>query len=93
MPAERAPLPSLREIVEKYRRLTGGFGQPLALAAFGLSPQEIERVFGVFDEDYHISRYFHFSLEPALDHSIPSYSINGFPQSHVALDAEIESIL
>ena len=83
---------SLRDLVQTYRHLAGGFARPLALAAFGLSPQETERVFGIFDEDYHISRFFHFSLEPASDGS-PAYRINGFPQSHVALDAEIESIL
>jgi hypothetical protein len=33
-------------------------------------------------------------LQPAAaEHSGQSYLINGFPQSHVALDAEIESIL
>jgi hypothetical protein len=86
--------PSLRDIIEKYRQLAGGFGHPLALAAFGLSREETERVFAIFDEDYHISRFFHFSLEPAsAEHSGQSYRINGFPQSHVALDAEIESIL
>jgi hypothetical protein len=86
--------PSLRDIIEKYRQLAGGFGRPLALAAFGLSREETERVFGIFDEDYHISRFFHFSLEPAsAEHSGQSYRISGFPQSHVALDAEIESIL
>lgn len=86
--------PSLRDIIEKYRQLAGGFGRPLALAAFGLSAEETERVFGIFDEDYHISRFFHFSLQPAAaGHAGQSYRINGFLQSHVALDAEIESIL
>jgi hypothetical protein len=86
--------PSLRNLIEKYRQLAGGFGRPLALAAFGLSREETERVFGIFDEDYHISRFFHFSLQPAAaEHSGQSYLINGFPQSHVALDAEIESIM
>jgi hypothetical protein len=85
---------SLRDLVEKYRQLAGGFGRPLALDAFGLSPEETERVFGIFDEDYHISRFFHFSLQPAAaERSAQSYRINGFPQSHVALDTEIESIL
>jgi hypothetical protein len=91
--AARQPL-SLRDVVEKYRQLSGGFGKPLALAAFGLSVEEIERVFGIFDEDYHISRFFHFSTQPAAgERAAQTYSINGFPQSHVALDAEIESIL
>jgi hypothetical protein len=86
--------PSLREVVEKYRQLAGGFGRPLALSAFGFSAEETERVFGIFDEDYHISRFFHFSLQAATaPNSVHNYRINGFPQSHVALDAEIESIL
>jgi hypothetical protein len=94
MTAAPRPSPSLRDIVEKYRQLAGGFGRPLALGAFGLSPQETEHVFGIFDEDYHISRFFHFSLEEtAAGRSAQSYRVNGFPQSHVALDAEIESIL
>jgi len=91
--AARQPL-SLRDLVEKYRQLSAGFGKPLALAAFGLSVEETERAFGIFDEDYHISRFFHFSMQPAAaERSAQTYSINGFPQSHVALDAEIESIL
>ena len=84
---------SLRDIVQKYRELAGGFARPLALAAFGWSRAQTESVFGIFDEDYHISRFFHFSLQPADDGSAPAYLINGFAQSHVALDAEIESIL
>jgi hypothetical protein len=94
MTATPRPSPSLRDVVEKYRQLAGGFGRPLALAAFGLSPEETERVFGIFDEDYHISRFFHFSMQPAAaERSSPNYRINGFPQSHVVLDSEIESIL
>lgn len=81
---------TLREIVQRYRELAGGFACPVPLAAFGLS-QQTERVFGIFDEDYHISRFFHFSLQP--DGSAPAYRINGFAQSHVAIDAEVESIL
>jgi hypothetical protein len=85
---------ALRDVVEKYQQLAGGFGRPLALAAFGLSRQQTERVFGLFDEDYHISRFFHFSLDPTDEkRSEQIYRINGFPQSHFALDAEIESIL
>jgi len=85
---------TLRDIVERYRALASGFGQPLALGEFALTRAETERIFSVFDEDYHISRFFHFSLEPAGEKRPERvYSINGFPQSHVALDAEIESIL
>jgi hypothetical protein len=82
---------TLRELVERYRAIAGGFGRPVPLAAFGLGRADTERLFSAFDEDYHISRFFHFTLEPSA--SGESYSINSFPQSHLSLDPEIESIL
>jgi hypothetical protein len=78
----------LREAVEKYKSIAGGYGRPVALAAFELSREETEKLFGAFDEDYQISRFFHFS-EQAGD----AYSIDGYPQTHVTIDAEIESTL
>ena len=78
----------LREVIQKYKSLAGDFGQPVELSRFGLSHQETEKVFGVFDEDYHISRFFHFS---ELDG--PRFTIDGVPATHVSLDPEIESIL
>ena len=92
MTASRSSL-SLRELVDKYFQLAGGFGRPVALFSFGLSQAETERLFGIFDEDYHISRFFHFSLQSAAERSSEIYRINGFLQSHVALDAEINTIL
>jgi hypothetical protein len=82
---------TLRELVERYRGLAGGFGRSVALSAFGLDRDETERLFSAFDEDYHISRFFHFTLDPAGQGE--NYSINSFPQSHVSLDTEIEAIL
>jgi len=82
---------TLREVVERYRAVAGGFGRPVALSAFGLVREETERLFSTFDEDYHISRFFHFTLDPAGPEE--ACSINSFPQSHVSLDAEIEAIL
>ena len=86
----------LRQVVDKYRSVASGFGIPVPLAAFGLSREETERIFSVFDEDYHISRFFHFSLNPTTEPGGPpivAYTINGFPHTHVSLDAEIETIL
>lgn len=86
----------LREAVEQYKKLAGGYGKPVPLAAFGLGREETERTFGVFDEDYHISRFFHFTLDPQTEPSstpIVAYQINGFPHTHVSIDAEIETIL
>jgi hypothetical protein len=78
----------LREMVEKYLRLGGGYGRPVALAAFELPRAEAEKLFGSLDEDYHISRFFHFSLEAG-----ETFSINGFPQTHVLIDANIQETL
>jgi hypothetical protein len=86
--ARRAPLMPLKELVVQYRSLGGEFGRPVALSAFKLSPAETERLFSGYDEDYHISRFFHFS-----ETSGTSFSINGFPATHVSIDAEIETIL
>jgi hypothetical protein len=78
----------LREAIEKYLALAGGYAKPAALAGFGLGKKETERVFSIFDEDYHISRFFHFS-----NTSGETFDINGFPHTHVSIDAEIQTIL
>jgi len=77
-----------RELIEKYLQLGGGYGRPVALAAFGLTRAELEKVFDILDEDYHISRFFHFSNQAG-----ESFNINGFPQTHITIDAEIQETL
>jgi hypothetical protein len=84
----RAPLMPLRELVALYLSLAVEFGKPVALSAFQLSPAETERLFSGYDEDYHISRFFHF-----MESSGTRFSINGISVTHVSLDAEIETIL
>ena len=83
-----APMMPLRKLVDRYLTAAGSFGIPAALASFALSNAETERLFSSYDEDYHISRFFHFSQDAGAH-----YSINGFPATHVAIDAEIQSIL
>ena len=79
---------NLRELVQRYAELAGKFGTPVALGSFSLSNAETERVFSGYDEDYHISRFLHFSeLEGTR------YTIDGIAATHVAMDAEIETIL
>jgi hypothetical protein len=78
----------LREFIEKYLGIASGYGKPAPLASFGLSRGDTERIFSVFDEDYHISRFLHFR-----NTSGESYAINGFPQTHVSIDHEIQTIL
>ena len=78
----------LRELVDRYRSAAGNFGISVALSSFALSHAETERLFSGYEEDYHISRFFHFSQDTGA-----SFSINGFPATHVAIDAEIQSIL
>jgi hypothetical protein len=79
------PLP---ELVRLYRSRAANFGDPVALSDFGLAAPETERLFSGYDEDYHISRFFHFS-----ESSGEKFSINGIPATHVSLDSEIETIL
>lgn len=79
---------SLGELVDRYRKLAGAFGKPVTLSSFQLPVAETERLFSGYDEDYHISRFFHFSEAGGT-----LFSINGFPATHVSLDAEIETIL
>ncbi len=78
----------LKEAIEKYLALAGGYGRPVAIAQFGLSHADAEKLFSAFDEDYHISRYFHFSNEAG-----EAFDINGFPQTHITIDSEIQSTL
>jgi hypothetical protein len=78
----------LNQVVEKYLAAADAYGKTVALSSLGLSAKEIEGVFGSLDEDYHISRYFHFQCAAGAN-----YQINGFPQTHVSIDAEIQSIL
>ncbi len=79
---------NLRDVVKKYLAVAGGYGRPVALADFALDRAEIERVFSAFDEDYHISRYFHFTSGAGA-----AYKINGFGHTQVSIDAEIQSVL
>jgi hypothetical protein len=83
-----APMMPLRELVDRYLSVAVTFGISAALASFALSNAETERLFSSYDEDYHISRFFHFSQDAGAQ-----YSVNGFPATHVAIDSEIESIL
>jgi hypothetical protein len=84
----RAPMMSLKQLVANYRTLAVDFGQPVALSAFALTTAETERLFSGYDEDYHISRFFHFSEVTG-----EKYSIDGIPATHVSVDPEIETIL
>jgi hypothetical protein len=78
----------LKEIIEKYLAAAGAYGKPISLSSLGLSKEGIEDVFSTFDEDYHISRFFHFSRAAGAN-----FQINGFPQTHVSIDSEVQSIL
>ena len=86
-----SPNPSmrLRELVERYLKISGGYGREIELGAFGLPRADAEKLFSTMDEDYNISRYFHFSKKDAS----ATFDINGFPQTHVSIDDEIQSTL
>ena len=79
---------NLREIVERYSSLATRFGEPIALSAFALSPEETETLFSAFDDDYHISRFLHFSRTNGS-----AFLISGEFVTHVAFDPAIRSVL
>ncbi len=74
----------LRELVDRYLSAAASFGTPVALSSFALGHSETDG----YEEDYHISRFLHFSQEKGAQ-----FSINGFPATHVSIDAEVQSIL
>ena len=91
MPSEatrREPMMPLRELVDRYLSIAGSFGTPVALSSFALSQSETERLFSGYEEDYHISRFLHFSQDAGT-----TFSVNGFRATHVAIETEIQSIL
>src|SRR5580704_12874465 len=79
---------TLSELVRKYLAVAGGYGKFIAISSLGLARSAAEQAFDILDEDYHISRFFQFRND-----SGEAYEINGCPQTHVAIDSEIESIL
>jgi len=87
-PARRTIGMTLRQLVDLYLALADEFGSPVTLSAFQLSPAETMRLFSSYDEDYHISRFFHFAESDGA-----KFSINGVPATHVSIDPEINSIL
>jgi hypothetical protein len=84
----RAPIMPLSQLVDRYLALAGSFGVPIALSSFGLTSPEIETLFSSYNEDYHISRFFHFTNEHGA-----SYNIDNEPATHISIDATINSIL
>jgi len=79
---------NLNEIVSRYSSLTARFGDPVALSAFSLSREETLTLFSALDEDYHISRFLHFSRDDGA-----TFLISGELVSHVSIDPAIRSIL
>jgi hypothetical protein len=86
--AGRAPMMNLKELVERYAAAAGSFGNAVALSAFGLRKEETENVFSSFDEDYHISRFLHFSLSEGQRYVISEEEV-----THITIDPAIYSIL
>jgi hypothetical protein len=78
----------LRQLVDRYLSAAGNFSIPVALSSFALSQAETEQLFSGYEEDYHISRFLDFTQDVGTP-----FSINGFPATHIAIRAEIQSVL
>lgn len=79
---------SLKQVVERYRAAAAKFGDAVPLSSFGLTPDETQNLFAALDEDYHISRFLQFSKQEGT-----AYIISGSEATHVAISAEIETVL
>ena len=79
---------SLREVVDRYLAVAGKFGEPVALSAFHLSPADTRALFNVLDEDYHLSRFLHFSHAEG-----EACVISGASVTHLSIDSGIQSML
>ena len=79
---------TLKTVVERYNSLAAQPGSPVALEAFGLLPDETEKLLSALDEDYHISRHLHFSKREGR-----LYRISGEAVTHVVIDPAITSLL
>jgi hypothetical protein len=86
--ASRVPTIPLQELYRIYTTIAAKPGEPVPLSAFQLSRPETERVFSAFDEDYHISRFFHFHNANGDE-----YNINGQAATHLVIDPDIRLIL
>ena len=79
----------LKEVVQKYLAVAGGYGKTVPLESLGLSQARKSRVCSALSTRTTTSAAsFTFSAAAGAD-----YKINGFPQSHVSIDAEIQAIL
>jgi hypothetical protein len=86
--ARRVSMINLRELVDRYLKLAGHFGEPVALTAFGFPREKTASLFTALDEDYHISRFLHFAQAEGT-----SFVVSGEPVTHLAIDPAIESLL
>jgi hypothetical protein len=82
----------LPEVVKRYLSVAGGYGKFVSIASMGIPREETEGVFDFLDEDYQISRFFHFRNAAAAGGDA-SVIINGFQQTHISIDPEIQAIL
>lgn len=82
----------LPEVVKRYLAVAGGYGKFVSIVSMGIPREETEGVFDFLDEDYQISRFFHFRNAAAAGGDA-SVVINGFQQTHISIDPEIQAIL
>jgi hypothetical protein len=79
---------SLKEVADLYSSLAKQWGEPVALEAFALDPEQTIKLFTALDEDYHISRFVKFSFGNGR-----LYLISGNPSTHIHIDAAIRELL
>lgn len=86
--ARQSPMLNLKEVVERYCKLSGKFCVPVPLAGFDLGVEETTAVFTSLDEDYHISRFFHFTKVAGK-----CFEVSGERVTHIAIEEGIKTLL
>ena len=90
------PIMNLNAAVQKYLAVTGEFGQPMPLTAFGLDREQTEAMLAAWEEDYQLHR--HMELIPAGPEgekptAQTSYVVGGIEYIGVVFRASIRNVI
>ena len=79
---------TIKELLDRYNAIARQSGEPVPLSAFQFPAEETSRLFTALDEDYHISRFLHFTSAEG-----EQFTIAGERVTHVRIDPAISSLL
>jgi len=87
---------NLNAAVQKYLAVTGAFGQPMPLTAFGLDREQTEAMLAAWEEDYQLHRHMELisAKEGPLEASTPArYFVGGIAYTGVVMQESIRTVI